>query len=109
VLATAEAILEKVDTEPDSKRWGELNWQFHEVLYKAAGRPKLLSMIQQLHNNVERYMRIYLSTLHRQAKSQSEHRLLLAACAEKEIKKAQKLLRKHMNDAQKNLAKYLSR
>ena len=106
-LAAAEAVMQKVDTEPDSKRWGELNWQFHEVLYRAAGRPKLLSMIQHLHNNVERYMRIYLSTLHHQEKSQAEHRLQLAACAEKDVKKAQKLLRKHMNDAQKNLGKYL--
>ena len=106
-LAAAEAVMQKVDTEKDSKRWGELNWQFHEVLYRAAGRPKLLSMIQHLHNNVERYMRIYLSTLHHQEKSQAEHRLLLAACAEKDVKKAQKLLRKHMNDAQKNLGKYL--
>lgn len=108
-LTVAEAVLQQVDTEPDSKRWGELNWQFHEVLYKAARRPKLLSMIQHLHNNVERYMRIYLSTLHHQEKSQAEHRLLLAACAEKDVKKAQKLLRKHMNDAQKNLGKYLRR
>jgi DNA-binding GntR family transcriptional regulator len=108
-LNVAEAILQELDTEPDSKRWGELNWQFHEVLYKAARRPKLLSMIQNLHNNVERYMRIYLSTLHHQEKSQAEHRLLLAACAEKDTKKAQRLLRKHMNDAQKNLGKYLRR
>ena len=85
-LNSAAAILQEVDSEPDSKRWGELNWQFHEVLYKAAGRPKLLSMIQHLHNNVERYMRIYLSTLHHQAKSQAEHRLLLAACAENDTK-----------------------
>ena len=91
-LAAAEAVMQKVDTEPDSKRWGELNWQFHEVLYRAAGRPKLLSMIQHLHNNVERYMRIYLSTLHHQEKSQAEHRLLLTACAEKDVKKVAKFI-----------------
>lgn len=108
-LAAAETVLQAVDAEPDTKRWGALNWQFHEILYHAANRPKLLSLIQNMHNNVERYMRLYLSTLHYQEKSQKEHRLLLDACARKDLKAAQKLLRKHMTDAKKNLSRYLSR
>ena len=62
-----------------------------------------------MHNNVERYMRLYLSTLHHQEKSQKEHRLLLAACADGDVKAAQKVLRKHMTDAKKNLSRYLER
>ena len=108
-LSAAGDILNAVDAETDSKRWGALNWQFHETLYRAANRPKLLSLIQNMHNNVERYMRLYLSTLHYQEKSQKEHRLLLDACTQKDLKTVQKLLRKHMTDAKKNLAKYLSR
>ena len=108
-LAAAEAVLQEVDAEPDSKRWGALNWRFHEILYHTANRPKLLSLIKNMHNNVERYMRLYLSTLHYQEKSQKEHRMLLDACAKKDLKAAQKLLRKHMTDAKKNLGKYLSR
>ena len=54
-------------------------------------------------------MRLYLSTMHYQEKSQKEHRLLLDACTKKDLKTVQKLLRKHMTDAKKNLAKYLSR
>ena len=108
-LAAAAAVLEKIDTESQSTLWGPLNWQFHEVLYRAADRPKLLALIQNLHNNVERYMRIYLSTLHYQEKSQKEHRMLLAACSKRDVKAAQKLLRKHMSDAKNNLSKYLRR
>ena len=108
-LAAAEEILKKTDDESHSTLWGSLNWQFHEILYRAANRPKLLSLIQNLHNNVERYMRLYLSTLHHQEKSQKEHRLLLDACVQRDVKAAQKLLRKHMNDAKKNLGIYLNR
>lgn len=108
-LSAAGDILNAVDAETDSKRWGALNWQFHEILYRAANRPKLISLIQNMHNNVERYMRLYLSTMHYQEKSQKEHRLLLDACTQKDLKTVQKLLRKHMTDAKKNLAKYLSR
>ena len=108
-LAAADEVLREVDAEGDSKRWSSLNWQFHEILYHAANRPKLLLLIQNMHNNVERYMRLYLSTLHYQEKSHKEHRLLLDACAKNDVKAAQKLLRKHMTDAKKNLGKYLSR
>lgn len=108
-FAAAEKVLQEVDAEMDGKRWGALNWRFHEILYHAANRPKLLSLIQNMHNNVERYMRLYLSTLHYQEKSQEEHRALLAACAQKDTRAAQKLLRKHMTDAKKNLSRYLSR
>jgi len=108
-LAAAEDVLKTTDAESHSTLWGSRNWQFHEILYRAANRPKLLSLIQNMHNNVERYMRLYLSTLHYQEKSQKEHRLLLDACAKRDIKAAQKLLRKHMTDAKNNLSKYLSR
>ena len=108
-LATAAELLKEADGESQSQRWSTLNWKFHETLYQAANRPKLLSLIQTMHNNVERYMRLYLSAMHHQEKSQKEHRLLLEACANGDIKAAQKVLRKHMGDAKKNLSRYLSR
>lgn len=106
-LAAAGAILDRADGEADSQLWTTLNWQFHETIYRVADRPKLFSLIQNLHNNVARYMRIYLSTLHYQEKSQAEHRALLKACQQKDVKAAQKLLRKHMAAARDNLSKYL--
>lgn len=107
-LAEADEILKEADRDSNSELCGKLNWQFHEILYRAANRPKLLSLIQNMINNVERYMRIYLSTMHYQTKSQAEHRALLNACAQRDIKAAQKLLRKHMADASTSLMGYLS-
>lgn len=108
-LVEAEVILKKADEENLSKHWSEMNWQFHETLYRPANRPKLLSLIQNMHNNVARYMRLYLTTLQYQTKSQEEHRALLSACAQGNIKGAQKILRKHMADASTNLIEYLSK
>jgi DNA-binding GntR family transcriptional regulator len=107
-LAEAKEILKESDNEIHGNRWSELNWHFHETLYCSAKRPKLLSLIQNMHNNVERYMRLYLSTMNYQAKSQEEHWKLLNACAQRDIKAAQELLRKHMADASINLSGYLS-
>lgn len=104
----AVKILYKADEETQGGSWGELNWQFHETLYRPANRPKLLTLIHNMNNNVERYMRLYLSTMHYQTKSQEEHRALLAACSQKDVRGAKKILRKHMADASKNLIEYLS-
>lgn len=108
-LAQAEKILSQADSEECSDRWSELNWQFHKILYQGANKPRLLNLIQVMHNNVERYMRLYLSTLHYQEKSQAEHRKLLAACALCDVKTAQKVLEKHMEDASKHLIRYLTK
>jgi DNA-binding GntR family transcriptional regulator len=108
-LAEANDILKDANDETLSSRWGELNWRFHETLYRPAKRPKLLSLIRNMHNNIERYMRLYLSTMNYQAKSQEEHRALLNACAQRDIKAAQDLLRKHMADASASLTGFLSR
>ncbi len=107
-IAMAAQAITASDAETNSECWGELNWRFHEILYLPANRPQLLALIRTMHNNVERYMRLYLSTLHHQAESQAEHRALLQACVKKDVKGAQKLLRKHMADASKRLAKHLS-
>lgn len=108
-LTEAEGILDQADEETQSGRWGELNWSFHEILYRPANRPKLLVLIRNMHNNVERYMRLYLSTMNYQTKSQDEHRALLTACAQRDVKTAQTLLRVHMAEASKSLTQYLSR
>ena len=107
-LAEAGRILAEADEETNSRRWGELNWQFHETLYFRAQRPKLLALIRSLHNNVERYMRLYLSTMNYQAKSQAEHHKLLNACGHRDIAGAQELLREHMAEAKGTLAGYLT-
>ncbi|WP_122627569.1 GntR family transcriptional regulator [Lucifera butyrica] len=107
-LAAAGKILKQADEEGHSGRWGELNWQFHETLYQPANRPKLLTLIHNMNNNVERYMRLYLSTMNYQMKSQEEHHALLDACSQKDIMGAKQILRKHMADASANLIEYLS-
>ena len=107
-ISQAEEILMAIDAEQHSIRWGELNRQFHEVLYRPANRPKLLSLIQNMHNNVERYMRLYLSAMHYQKDSQHEHRAILQACAQGDVQTAQKLLREHITAAGVRLVGYLS-
>lgn len=107
-LEEAEIVLRRLETEGNSSQWGELNRLFHEVLYRQAKRPRLLKLIQIMHNNVERYMRLYLATMNYQSKSQKQHWDLLNACKKKDVKLAKKILSQHMADASDRLSEFLS-
>lgn len=107
-LEQAETLLTELETEMNSSRWGELNRRFHEVLYRQAKRPRLLKLIEIMHNNVERYMRLYLASMNYQSKSQKQHWELLNACKSQDVKLARKILKRHMADASDRLSEFLS-
>jgi DNA-binding GntR family transcriptional regulator len=67
-----------------------------------------MGMISNLHDNVERYMRLYLDTMHFQAASQDEHRAILAAIRDKRFASAKEILRCHMGRAREQLVNYLT-
>jgi DNA-binding GntR family transcriptional regulator len=107
-LDRADEILDAIDHETDRARWGDLNWQFHATLYQAAGMPLLLSTIHTLHNNVLRYLIIYLDSLAASPVSQTQHRQLLVACREKHVDAALKVLHRHLAQASRRLAAFLA-
>ena len=107
MLAHAEAVLNKMDTEKNMARWAELNWQFHATLYAAAHRPRLFEMIKQLHDNVGRYLRSSLSLAAHSKPSQKQHRALLAACKKKDAQAASDILAQHLSTTSQKLAQQL--
>jgi DNA-binding GntR family transcriptional regulator len=55
-LAAARDALALSDTTDDPRQIVANHWSFHRVLYRRAGRPRLLSMIEQQHNLLVRYL-----------------------------------------------------
>jgi DNA-binding GntR family transcriptional regulator len=100
--------LEISEAEDDRSQWSELNWEFHSTLYQAAQLPRLLSTIQVLHNNVARYLLIYLGSLSARDASQTEHKKILQACQKKEMDRAVKILQQHLSRASDRLVAFLS-
>ncbi len=107
-IIRAQSVLEIIDIESDKTQWGDLNWEFHATLYQAAEMPLLLNTIQNLHNNVARYLIIYLDRLEASGISQKEHWALLNACRDNKKAAAVKILKKHLKEASERLIKYLS-
>ena len=106
-LTAAVKICDRMDNPRDAARWAEMNRELHETLYAPARRPKLLALIRNLHDNVSRYMRLYLDTLNFQEKSQNEHRALIEACRTGDGPAARDLLRGHLTAAREQLVQYL--
>jgi DNA-binding GntR family transcriptional regulator len=104
----AKSVLEILQKEEDRTQWSELNWEFHATLYQASQMPRLLSTIQTLHNNVTRYLIIYLDRLSAQDISQKEHLSIFNACQKQDIDAAIKQLSTHLRKASKRLMVFLS-
>ena len=104
----AKSVLEILQKEEDRTQWSELNWEFHATLYQASQMPRLLSTIQTLHNNVTRYLIIYLDRLSAQDISQKEHLAIFNACQKQDIDAAIKQLSTHLRKASIRLMAFLS-
>ncbi|WP_246691774.1 MULTISPECIES: FCD domain-containing protein [unclassified Mesorhizobium] len=102
-LDEAEQVLDQIDAERNVGRWGALNRTFHLSLYAACGNQRLLGLIEAHHNAADRYVRILLSNLDHRARSQAEHRDLLAACRRRDGKKAVSILPQHLREGSDTL------
>lgn len=108
-LIRAQGVLDVMDTEDDQTRWSELNWEFHATLYQAARMPRLLNTIEVLHNNVARYLVIYLKSLRAQPTSQKEHRSILDSVRRKKTDEAVGRLHHHLERASTRLVAFLEK
>lgn len=81
------------------KRWGPLNWRFHETLYAPANRKLTMGIVQKLHQHSDRYFRIQLSSASGSVKANEEHRAIVDALGTKDVARAVVLMRSHILDA----------
>lgn len=94
-LDRAERIVDRIDRPFDRELWPTLNWQFHECLYSAAGRPVLLSIIERMHTD-PRSMRITSLITQNVRASNREHRRLLALLRARRSGEVLSLLKRHI-------------
>ena len=87
--------------------WGQLNWQFHSVLYSRANRPYFTSVLRNINNNGERYTRLQLFLTRGMERANTEHRKLLDLSRQCDVPSACELLRHHILDAGRSLKELL--
>lgn len=87
--------------------WGKLNWEFHATLYAPADRPFTMAVVQRLHQQSDRYLRMQLVLTHGETRASDEHRSILAAVEDKDVRRASQLMRQHILGAGRRLVSFV--
>lgn len=96
-IETARAVIEESMGITDSHRLEELNSCFHFTLYEPVQNQMLFRLIEQMHANIDRYIRPYYDESAYHALSKKQHKELLAACESRDIERACGILYEHIS------------
>src|SRR6185369_17783448 len=57
-LAALEKNMDEQRSPDILPRWGDVNWRFHEIMYLPASRPITLKLLKNIHDKIDRYLRL---------------------------------------------------
>ena len=83
--------------EGDVERYTELDIQFHQSLYKFSRNDRLVQMMSNLTEQINRYRRVCLSDAMIRQHTIIEHRNIIEALYAHDTKQAEKAMREHMS------------
>jgi DNA-binding GntR family transcriptional regulator len=110
-FAEAESVLNKyvdeLQRESHIATWGQLNTQFHSILYSRAERPHFMAIIRNVNHTGERYTRLQLYLTHGVKRANEEHHRILELCRKRDVEAACELLRQHIQYAGQSLKQVL--
>ena len=97
-LARARELLELFSNEKDPIKGAELNLKLHFSLYDPCDNRTLLSLIDQMHANVDRYITPFFGKEEVSAElyTVDEHSQIISACESKDTELATAILRTHL-------------
>ena len=108
-LARAELTHTLLGNAEDVDRQGELNREFHGLLYRGCQNKRLLAMIDELRNQIERYEHFQHRLLSATQAFQHEHELILNACREGNAEAAWQETFRHIESAGRVLKDFISK
>ena len=103
-----ELLIKHTKKESDNFREiTALNNQFHDLINREAQNEKLYQTIELLRKQTMRYNYIYLSVMFRIKVSIGEHEEIIRLLSEKKAEESENYMRKHVEDAGKQLCEYI--
>ncbi len=102
-LTALEKIVEEQRRPDILPRWGEINWRFHEIMYLPAGRPITLKLLKNIHDKIDRYLRLEVTMRSGRDRALREHDGLIAFCRARDIPAAVSLLERHIRETARGL------
>jgi DNA-binding GntR family transcriptional regulator len=102
-LAALERNLEEQRRPDILPRWGDVNWRFHEIMYLPASRPITLKLLKNIHDKIDRYLRLEVTMRSGFNRELREHDGLIASCRTRDVAAAVSLLERHIRDTARGL------
>lgn len=106
-LQEAELLQAQIEAHPSPVHTGALNLQFHLKLYSGVQRQRTKSLLTSFNTTIDRYLRLLMSQLGYSAKSDSEHRALLACCRARDVEAGCAILSRHLLEGGNSLANFV--
>ncbi len=78
---------------------GNMNWEFHSILYSASNRQRSIKLISSLHHSPDRLVRMKVASTIGLNRILREHRELLELCRQGKTTEAVECLRAHILEA----------
>lgn len=85
----------------------EQDTEFHEVLFKATRNERLEQIVSNLREQIQRYRTASLSSPGRMKVALEEHKQIVEALSERDVEKAQRLAREHIENAENSMLEVL--
>jgi DNA-binding GntR family transcriptional regulator len=96
-LMSMRNLLQVMDTTQEHAVWLDTNDEFHGTLYRQAGRPRMVALLDQARAQTRRYTAVRLDS--GQPGLHSEHQLILAAVERRDPAAVRALVQAHLISA----------
>ncbi|MEQ0055916.1 GntR family transcriptional regulator [Klebsiella sp. JN_Kp127] len=106
-LARAELVHQLLSSASEPEQQGRYNREFHELLHRKCNNQRLLKMIGELREQIERYELFQNRLLSDTLKFQDEHQQILMACQQNNPQEARAYTVKHILSAGETLRAYI--
>lgn len=101
-------LIERMRRTKSSRRWLQMNDEFHLKLYEGAGRPRLSALIETLRDASNPYIYMFVANQRPTDQADDEHQAILDACVRGDTGAAQQALRDHLRHTSQELAQKLA-
>lgn len=99
ILVRKAEIIEESDVE----RFLESDTTFHDTLYRASRNQRLIQILNNLQDEIQRFRAVSLAYPGRLRKTLEEHRKIVEAVAERDVERAQAMAWRHIENAENSL------
>lgn len=99
--------LEIMAAHADTRTWLAANTEFHAAIYRCAGRPRMIELVERLRRDTDRYMYVHIEVVGQTEHLVDEHLSILAAVESRDAALAARLTREHLATSHEFILTYL--